>query len=126
MKQAIVVRRDLRMRRAEIASCVARASSAFLFENSEDTSNNDLIVPLTHEERDWFFGDRKTIVLGIQSESALRRIIDRAEIQGLNVNVISKDFFEEKSMNESVIVCVAIGPHEDEVIDEITGNLKLV
>ena len=126
MKQVIVVRRDLKLRRAEIASCVARASSAFIIENIEDSDDNKLVASLTQEEKEWFLGDRKTIVLGIQSEDALRRIIDKAEIQGLNVNVISKRSFDEKISYEDVVICVAIGPHDEDLIDEVTGNLKLV
>ena len=126
MKQVIVVRRDLKLRRAEIASCVARASSAFIIENIEDSDDNKLVASLTQEEKEWFLGDRKTIVLGIQSEDALRRIIDKAEIQGLNVNVISKRSFDEKISYEDIVICVAIGPHDEDLIDEVTGNLKLV
>lgn len=126
MKQVVVVRRDLRMRRAEVASCVARASSMFLLENSETTRDGRLVVPFTQEESEWFYGDKKVIVLGAGSESALKHIITQAEIQGLTVNTISKRDEDGKIGYDYTLVCAAIGPHDDDSIDEITGSLKLM
>ena len=126
MKQVVIVRRDLRLRRAEVASCVARASSMFLSENREDTDDGSLLVPFTLEEREWFFGDKKVIVLGAQSEGALKHIVTQAEIQGLTVNTLSRHAMSDKIDYERTLVCAAIGPHDDDSIDQITGNLKLM
>lgn len=123
-KQVVVVRRDLRLRRAEVAACVARASSTFLLNGCED--GPDLQVSFSQEEREWFYGGRKVIVLGVATESALRRVVDMAEIQGLTVSTLSKRDIDEKTGEEQSLVCAAIGPHDEESIDAVTGSLRLM
>lgn len=125
MKQAVVVRRDLRMRRAEVASYVAKASSRFLYDNREKSPDDHLIVPFSHEESEWFYGNQKVIVLGVQSEADLKKIIDRAEVQGLTVSVMERHEDEKMGQDYSPI-CAAIGPHDDDTIDAITGGLRLM
>lgn len=127
-KQAVVVRRDLRLRRSEVASYVARASSAFLVENKEDGPDDaQLVVPLSQEEREWLYGDQKTIVLGVQSESTLKSVFDHAEFRGLTVSVMTRPRAEDpKDGSTHELVCVAIGPHDDDAVDEVTGDFKLM
>lgn len=127
-KQAVVVRRDLRLRRADVASYVARASSAFLLDNSEvGEDDSRLVVPLSLEERDWLYGDRKTIVLGVQSESALRSLFEHADFRGLTVSLMTRPLtIDPKDDSTHEMVAVAIGPHDDDTVDELTGRLKLM
>lgn len=126
MKQVVVMRRDLKMRRAEVASYVAKVSSRFLYDNRDESSDDRLTVPLTREESEWFYGDQKVIVLGVQSENALRSVMDRAEVQGLTISTMTRRDDDGKTGVDYSLVCVAIGPHDDESIDQITGGLKLM
>lgn len=125
MKQVVVMRQDLKMSRADVASCVARASSMFLWNNREETAYDKLCVSLSQEESEWFYGDQKISLLEARSEWVLRAIADRAEIQGLTTSRLTMSNEDEKIAMGSALVCVAIGPHEDDVIDSITGNFKL-
>lgn len=121
-KQAVVMRRDLRLRRAEVASFVARASSSFLYDSIDAEHKDGILVHLTQEEREWFLGDQKTIVLGVKSEDALRDVMNNAEFRGLTVSTLG----HKTEGDVYSVVCVAIGPHDDETIDAVTGKLKLM
>lgn len=123
-KQVVVVRKDLRLRRAEVASYVARASSSFLLNNIGDGTPQQ--VPLSQEEAEWLCGGRKVIVLGVHTEDALRRVVDLAEIQGLTVSMLTKSTMDDKRGFDGTAVCAAIGPHDEESIDAVTGGLKLM
>lgn len=125
-KQAIIVRRDLKMRRAEIVATVAKASSSFLVDNNESDRDDQLRLTLTPEESAWLFGNSKRIILGVQSESALRSIMNRAELDGLTVCPQYRSTRCDEMDFEDQLVCVAIGPHDEDAIDAITCNLKLI
>lgn len=126
-KQVILIRRDLKLKRASIAALAAKASAEFLFDNNESDRHDALRVEITPQEAAWMTGNAKRIVLGVPSEIALRSIAAQAENSGLSCYSLSgsvqcleeKDFFDE-------MLCVAIGPDDAEKIDELTGNLKLI
>ena len=80
-----------------------------MYENRESTAEDHLFIPFSAEESEWFYGDRKVIVLGVQSEGALRHVVDRAEMQGLNVHTLSRRTEDEKEGFDSSLICAAIG-----------------
>lgn len=126
-KQVIIVRKDIKMRRAAFAATVARASTEFLLDCNEFNTNGESRLKLTSEESSWLFGNSKRIVLGVNSEEALKRIMARADAHGLTVCPQYQMKSEEKEYEDcGQLVCVAIGPHEESAIDEITNNLKLI
>lgn len=114
------------MRRAEVASYVAKVSTRFLYDNRDYTDDDRLTVPFTREESEWFYGEQKVIVLGVQSEGALKNVMDRAEVQGLTIASMSRRDDDGKTGVDYSLVCAAIGPHDDDTIDSITGNLRLM
>jgi peptidyl-tRNA hydrolase len=125
-KQVIVIRRDLKLKRAEAASYVARSSMMFLLNNASFSDDPCTTISFSEEEKEWFDGDGKVIVLGVKSESALEEIIGRAEIAGLTVYSMSRPCSEEeKGRVSDTLICAAIGPHRDDDIDTITSKLKL-
>jgi peptidyl-tRNA hydrolase, PTH2 family len=121
VKQVIVIRKDLKLKRAEIAALASKASLEFLVNNSENKESNLLNVELTPAEIEWLSNNRTTIVLGIPSENMLRNLIFRSEIAGIPSYSLSEDGgdFEE-------LLCASFGPDDSEKIDEITGKLKLI
>ena len=128
-KQVIIVRRDIRMRRAEMVATAAKASFSFLVDNNESKSENELQLKLTPDESAWLFGNSKSVILGVQSESALRSIMLQAELDGLTVCPQYRGMRVDESKSDycyEQLVCVAIGPHEEDIIDTITSNLKLI
>ena len=125
-KQVILVRRDLRMKRASIAALVAKASAEFFLDNDESSRGDKLSVNLTPQESEWISSGSTRIVLGVPSESALKTLAFKAEVAGLQCYQITggaPDKFDADFGPETLVV--AIGPDESDKIDEITGNLKL-
>jgi len=121
-KQVILVRRDLRLKRAEAAAAVAKVSASFMV----DLLSKEPPLALSVEESDWFFGDGKRIVLGVQSENAALSLMSRASIEGLTVFPLYRSVSDDdKSEWQNELIAVAIGPHDEDTIDELTARLKL-
>lgn len=126
-KQVILVRRDLKLKRASLASLIAKASAEFFLDNNESGRDDSLSVRLTPQESEWITSGSTRIVLGVTSEDALRSLTFKAEMAGLSCYPV----FGKTPMGNDVgdlddhPLCVAIGPDDSQKIDEITGNLKL-
>lgn len=120
VKQVIVIRKDLRMRKGKAASYVANVSSKFLVDNNEAERDDELRVKLSPVEVEWLRGPSTRIVLAAPSEEALKTIAFRAELAGIDVHSITS----KEPQDSMTMVCVALGPDESGLIDQITGHLK--
>jgi PTH2 family peptidyl-tRNA hydrolase len=113
MKQVIVIRKDLKMRRGKECVQSAHASLAFLLKKSH----------LTDKERKWVELGQRKICLQVSSEESLLELVEQAKGVGLEVNLIQDSGLTE--FDCPTYTCLAIGPDEDVRIDPITQNLKL-
>lgn len=119
VKQVIVVRKDLNMRRGTIAEHVAHASMRFLVDNNEAERGDEVIIKLTPAEAMWLTGSvQMTDVVGVDSEEALQDLIFRAQMFDIEVCSVVDD--------SEILTCAAFGPCSAEQLDRITGNLKPV
>jgi len=128
-KQVVVVRRDLRLRRAEMAALVAKASMRFFLENDDSARLEVLHVELSKEESAWI-NDPQVVVLGVASLGALEAVAFKAEKHGLSTHSVTtqrkSDPDDEKSDTVEQLAAIAVGPDASDIIDEITGRLKLL
>jgi peptidyl-tRNA hydrolase len=127
VKQVILVRRDLRLRRAALAALTAKASTEFFLGNDDSDADDVLSVKLSPHEAMWLGSGAPRIVLGVTSESQLRSMILKAELAGIqcySVEGKSPDLYEREGLYETI--AASLGPDESDKIDEITGNLKLL
>jgi PTH2 family peptidyl-tRNA hydrolase len=124
LKQVILVRQDLKMKKSQVASLVAKASTEFFLVNDESERGDTLSVRLTPEETDWINSGSIRIVLGVGSETTLKSLTFKAELAGLQCYPVEGKMFGEEGYAETL--CVAIGPDDSRKIDEITRNLKLL
>lgn len=130
VKQVIVVRRDLRLRRAELASMVAKAATQFFLYNDESDSSDKIEVNLSKTESSWLSDrDPKFVVLGVQSRNAMEKLIFKADVEGIptyaiSCNAASNEDYDSPPSEE--IAVLAVGPDESSFIDNITGKLKLL
>lgn len=124
IKQVILLRRDLRLRRAEAAALAAKASTAFMLDMDESETSSQIQVRLSGTDAEWLLGSATRIVLGISSEDALRKILLKAEINGISTyEIVGSSSGKE---NEGIqLIAAALGPDESDKLDLITGNLKL-
>ena len=121
IKQVIVVRMDLNMRKGKLAAQVAHASSAFLVDAIlKRTTHN-----LPQEAWNWMFDAHTKIVLGVDSEEELDLIIGNAQYAGLMVHTVI-DAGRTEFNGVATLTCAAIGPDHADKIDAITGGLRLI
>lgn len=124
VKQVIVMRHDLGMRRGKQIAQGAHASIAFLSEmlrQSGSVSFDDL----SPAERSWIEGPFAKVCVRVDSEAELMDVYERAKSAGLRVHLIT-DSGRTEFHGQPTATCLAIGPDVAEKVDEITGELKLL
>jgi len=121
VKQVIVVRRDLNMRRGEMAQEVALASMQFLIDNNEAERGDELTVKLSPAEAEWLMSGSLANVVGCDNADALHDLIFQANLADVEVHASSIDVD-----GTLTVVCAAFGPSTADELDRIVGNLKLI
>lgn len=128
IKQVIIIRKDLKMRRGKEIAQGAHASMAFLLGKLTSTDFNsngptEFKCRLTPLELAWLSGNFKKVCVQVNSEEELLRIHNAAKIAGLESHLVRDQGLTE--FNEPTYTCCAIGPNLSDDIDKITGNLTL-
>lgn len=125
-KMVIVIRKDLNMRKGKMAAQAAHAAMKFLIDRSESERSDELHVTLSPVEVDWLFNAAfAKIVVGVDSEEELRDLILKARLADVEVNPIT-DSGRTEFNGVPTMTCAAFGPDECEVLDKVTGHLKLL
>jgi len=124
LKQVILLRRDLKLRRAEAAALASKASMTFVVEGDESDRSGSVQVELSGIEAEWLLGTATRIVLGVNSEDAMRKLLLKAELQGVSTYEITGS--SNGKADEGIqLIAAALGPDDSDKLDLITGNLKL-
>jgi len=124
VKQVIVIRKDLRMRRGKEIAQSCHSSIAFLSHIVRDAIERSSIPLLTSEQVDWIIGRFTKICVCVNSEQELLEIQKKAQEVGLTVHLITDAGLTEFN-GVPTNTCLAVGPHDAEKIDPITGHLSL-
>jgi len=133
VKQVIVIRKDLNMRKGKIAAQVAHAAMKVFFDRMKfvdvgprDTPIYTAYIPAINEtERKWMIGSFTKVVVSVNSEEEIYDLAKRASDLGIRHAVIVDSGFTEFHGNKTT-TCIAIGPDDSEKIDQITSNLPLI
>lgn len=131
IKQVIVIRKDLGMRRGKEIAQGAHASIAFLTDRLDmlayvnpGESGRFATCHLTEPEWRWVEGNFRKICCVVSSEEELLKLEKDAKAAGLVAKLI-----EDTGLTEfggvPTFTALAIGPDYDEKIDPVTGDLKL-
>lgn len=123
IKQVIVIRKDLKMRRGKECSQAAHASMAWLTRRLFDNGHHYEAV-FSKEEEEWITGSFTKVTLQVDSEEELRNVFQRAQDAGIESHLII-DAGKTEFDGIPTATAVGIGPDTAEKIDAITGNLKL-
>lgn len=125
IKQVIVVRKDLNMRRGKSEAQVAHASMKVFFDRLKYLPESGITsCDFTQEMRIWMNNSFTKIVVSCNSEEELLDLQKQAEEAGI-VNAIIQDNGFTEFNGVRTYTCLAIGPDYSDKIDKITGHLQL-
>ena len=145
IKQVIVVRKDLNMRKGKIAAQVAHASMKVLLdamsveEEKFSYQPDDILTVMkrtgnvirslsilkgSYMNR-WLEGSFAKIVVSCDSEDGLLALQMKATEAKIHTAKITDAGVTEFN-GVPTVTCLAIGPHGSEEINKITGHLKLL
>lgn len=135
IKQVLVVRKDLKMRKGKIAAQCAHASLKVFLDRKETRDENcvwceskdsqNLIIPLTDEMKEWLEGIFTKVCVSVDSEEELLEVYKKAQEAELPCALVTDAGLTEFHGIPTNTV-VAIGPANEDKINEITGELKLL
>ena len=129
VKQVIIIRKDLNMRKGKMIAQGSHASMKIFFDIMGEQfipgyDWNRCFSP-TEEMKMWIDGLFKKIVVGAESLTELTDVYQAAKTAGLPCSLIEDAGLTEFGGEITITAC-AIGPAEAEKIDKITGKLKLL
>lgn len=111
-KQVIVVNKSLGMSQGKLAAQVAHASILSMFEAPEGIVCG------------WLDNSYPKIVLQVESTQDLLDLQEKANELNLPSALVIDEGRTE--LNNGSITCLGIGPATKEIIDEVTGKLRLL
>ena len=114
MKQIIILRKDLNMRKGKMVAQGAHASMKVTLENLRDK-----------RVKEWLRGAFAKIAVSVDSEEELLDYYVKAKNMGFLVALI-QDQGRTEFHNVLTNTAIAIGPDIPEKLDELTGKLKLL
>lgn len=133
IRQTIIVRKDLNMRKGKMCSQVSHASMLSLLNlmNKEyvtDKHGNESIRLVTEYGRDsylgeWLEGSFTKICLGCDNEVELLDLYKKADELNIPVVLVTDNGVTEFN-GVKTNTCIAIGPFLKEEIDKVTSHLS--
>lgn len=117
MKQVIVLRRDLNMRKGKMCVQSCHASMAAILDNGH-------VIP-SPEISAWLSGNFTKVCVGVDSEEELFEVYRKADEAGLHCSIV-RDLGLTEFHGVPTLTAVAVGPGKPEDVDKITGHLKLL
>lgn len=131
VKQMIVIRRDLKMRRGKEIAQGAHASIAWLSNRLSVQRDAGYRIPgsistndFSRAELEWLGGSFAKVTVQVESEDELMAVYGAALRAGIIVNLIT-DAGATEFHGVPTKTCLAIGPDYSDKIDTVTKHLKL-
>jgi PTH2 family peptidyl-tRNA hydrolase len=125
VKQVLVIRKDLNMRKGKIAAQAAHASNVFLIDKIKQLRDRPGEVLFTRQELDWIDNKFTKICVSVDSEQEMLELYDLAKASDLYVSKIVDSGATEFN-GVPTLTALAIGPDISELIDNVTGHLQLL
>ncbi len=127
IRQVIVCRRDLNMRKGKIAAQAAHASMKFVLDKMEriDGQDNMRTLELSLDQLEWLESGHTKICVSVDSEEELLALIEKGREAKIVVHSII-DSGRTEFNGVPTLTCAAFGPDLKEKLDPLTGSLKLL
>jgi len=110
LKQVIVVRSDLKLSKGKLSAQVAHAAIS--------------AAEISKFKKQWFAEGQKKVVVKCEGLDDLLEIYERSKTSSIATSLIQDAGLTE--IPPGTITCIGIGPDEEQKIDKITKNLKLL
>jgi PTH2 family peptidyl-tRNA hydrolase len=123
VKQVIVIRRDLGMRRGKEIAQGAHASMAWLTRRMKHHGSTSS-AELSGAERLWVTNGFRKVTCQVWSAVELADLYEAAKAAGLEAHLIIDAGLTEFA-GVPTVTCIGIGPDFDEKLDPVTRSLKL-
>ena len=120
MKQVIVIRKDLNMRKGKMVAQGAHASMAAVLPYTQGGESQE-----AQYVREWLAGAFTKICVGVNNADELRLIFFAARAKNLPCSYIVDNGLTEFN-GQPTPTAVAVGPGPDDLVNEICGELKLL
>jgi peptidyl-tRNA hydrolase, PTH2 family len=124
VKQVIVIRRDLGMRRGKEIAQGAHASMAWLSERLCRSGFSAPDTDFSAAERSWLEGLFTKVVVQVPDEVQLMAAFEKAKAAGLEAHLIQDAGLTEFG-GVPTYTALGIGPDFADKIDAVTADLKL-
>ena len=125
-KMVILARKDLNMPAGKIAAQVAHAALGAILGKGKWVSGDTFVMDcITHAEQSWMRHKFTKVALWCDDLAQMEQMNADAMKAGLNTRMII-DAGDTVFGGVPTITCLAIGPDYSELIDAITGGLKLL
>ena len=126
VKQVIVIRKDLKMRKGKFVSQACHSSLAVVL-NAMEKSDNEYHFKFESGSYwdQWLNGRFSKICVYCESEEELLELHRLAEANDIPTVLITDAGLTEFG-GVPTKTCIAIGPYRSDKIDKITGHLKLL
>lgn len=137
VKQVIVVRKDLNMRKGKMSAQVAHASMKVFFDRMHQGETKKIEYDFTteyqetydvyfsKEMKEWMNGSFTKIVVSVNSEQELLDLKNKAKENNI-VHALIMDNGLTEFHNIPTYTCLAIGPDDNSKIDLLTKDLPLI
>ena len=131
IKQVIVIRKDLKMRRGKEIAQGSHASMAFISRRLQNIKRpwwkifgRKKAIDVTSVEQKWFDTSFAKVTVRVNSLEELEQIYESSKEAGLEVHLVTDSGLTEFA-GQPTKTCLAIGPNYADLIDPVTGELKI-
>lgn len=126
VKQLILVRKDLKMKKGKIAAQASHASVSALL-NCCDKSDTGFSLEFSSFPivKEWLQGSFAKVALAVNSEDELKACYEKAKEAGFPVSYIVDNGVTVFN-GVKTPTCVGIGPAPSDKLDELFGHLQLL
>jgi peptidyl-tRNA hydrolase, PTH2 family len=112
LKQVILVRNDLKLPKGKLAAQASHASVEAVLKSDRS------------KVKEWHDFGQKKIVLKVADEKELIKFFQKAKELGFTASLITDA--GKTVVAPGTKTCVGIGPDNEDEIDKLTGNLKMM
>lgn len=127
VKQVIVIRKDLNMRKGKMAAQAAHASNKIILDppTTKEGFDTRALKKAYSFFKFWQENGMTKIVVGVNTETELLELYQKAKVNKIPVALITDAGITEFDGVETK-TCIAIGPYDSETLNLFTGDLKLL